>query len=109
MTKIELNLITDPDIFMLFEKRGRIFDITNRYCKASKKCLKFYGSKQEPKHIVWIDAINSYGYAIAKFLPKSWFKFIDPEDPLIRINILAIVKIDMFPKLISNIVKNYTN
>ena len=31
MTKIELNLITDPEIFILLEKRGEISNITNRH------------------------------------------------------------------------------
>ena len=83
MTKIELNLITDPEIFILLEKRGEISNITNRHWKAGKKYLKFYGPKQEAEHI-WIDENNSYGYAMTKFLSKDWFKFINPEDPLIE-------------------------
>ena len=49
MTKIKPEHITDPDMFMLFEKgtRGGISYISNRYSKANKKYLKSYGPKQK--------------------------------------------------------------
>ena len=54
MKKIELELIADPDMHILFEKgiRGGISYISNRYSKANKKYLKFYDLKEEPKHIL---------------------------------------------------------
>ena len=41
MTKIELELLPDPDMYILFEKgtRGRISSICNRYSKADNKYL----------------------------------------------------------------------
>ena len=46
-TKIKLELIPDPDMYMLFEKgtRGGISYISNRYSEASNKYLKFYDPK----------------------------------------------------------------
>ena len=43
MTKIELELIPDLDMYIFFEKgaRGRISYISNRYSKANNKCLKY--------------------------------------------------------------------
>ena len=54
MTKIQLELITDPDMCIIFEKgtRGGISYISNRYSKANKKYLKSYGPKQESKHYI---------------------------------------------------------
>ena len=54
MTRIKLQLIPDPDIYIFFEKgtRGEISYIYNRYSKASNKHLKSYNPKQEPKHII---------------------------------------------------------
>ena len=51
-TKINLEIISDPDIFIFFGKcmRGGISHIFNRYNKASNKYLKSYDSKQESKH-----------------------------------------------------------
>ena len=80
MTKIKLELISDPDMYIFFEKgmRGGVSYISNRYSKASNKCLKSYDPKQESKHI-YLDANNLYGYAMSKFLPTSGFKWINPK------------------------------
>ena len=54
MTKIKLELIPDPGMYILFEKgtRGGISYISNRYSKANNKYLKSHDSKQESKHII---------------------------------------------------------
>ena len=76
MTKIELEPIPDPDIYIFFEKGtgGDISCTTNRYSKANNKYLKSYDPKQESKHIMYWDANNLHGYALSKFLPTSGFK-----------------------------------
>ena len=73
MTKIKLELITDPDMYIFFEKgtRGGISYITNRYSKANNKYLKSCDPKQESKHITYLDANNLCGYAMSKFFPTS--------------------------------------
>ena len=60
MKQIELELITDPDMYILFEKgiRGGISYISNRYSKANNKYLKSYDLKQESKYTIYIDANN---------------------------------------------------
>ena len=82
MTKVELECIPDPYIYILFEKctRGQVSYISNRYSKANNKYLKSYHQKQESKHIIYLDANELYGYAMAKFLPTSSFKWIDPKE-----------------------------
>ena len=63
MTKIKLELISDPDMYTFFEKgrRGRVSHISNRYSKVNNKYLKSYDPKQEWKHIIYLDANNLYG------------------------------------------------
>ena len=58
--QIELELITDPDMYILFEKgiRGGISYISNRYSEANNKYLKSYDLKQESKYTIYIDANN---------------------------------------------------
>ena len=82
MTKMELELFLDPDMYIFFEKgtRGGVSFISNRYSKANNKYLKSYDSKQESKHVIYLDANNLYGYAMSKFLPTSGFKWIDPKE-----------------------------
>ena len=57
-TKIELELILDADMYLLVEKglRCGISHIAKRYSKASNKYLKSYDTKQESKHIIYLDA-----------------------------------------------------
>ena len=54
MAKIKLELISDRDIYIFFDKgmRGGVSYISNRYSKANNKCLKSYDPKQESKHIL---------------------------------------------------------
>ena len=82
MTKIELELITDPDMYTFLEKgaRGRISYICDRYSKANNKYLKPYGPKEEAKHIIYLNKNNWYGYVTFKFLPTSGFKLIHPKE-----------------------------
>ena len=82
MTKVKLELIPDPDMYIFFEKgtTGGISYISNRYSKATNKYLKSYDPKQESKRIIHLDANNLYGYAMSKFLPTSGFKWIDPKE-----------------------------
>ena len=44
MAKVKLELISDLDMYIFFEKgmRGGVSYISNRYCKASNKYLKSY-------------------------------------------------------------------
>ena len=72
MTKIKLELISDPDMYIFFEKvmRGGVSYISNTYRKANNKYLKSYDPKLESKYIIYLDASNLYGYAMSKFLPK---------------------------------------
>ena len=81
MTKIKLELISDPDMYIFFEKgmRGEISYISNKYSKANKY-LKSYDPKQESKHIIYLYTNNLYGYARSKFLPRSGFKWINLEE-----------------------------
>ena len=67
MTKIKLELISDPDLYMFFEKgmSSGVSYISNRYIKANNKYLKSYDPKEESKHVIYLDANNLYGYAIS--------------------------------------------
>ena len=60
--------------------RGGVSYISNNYSKANNKYLKFYDPKQESKHIIYLVVNNLYGSAMSKFLPTSWFKWIDPKE-----------------------------
>ena len=92
MTESEIELITDPDMYIFFEKdmTGRFSYISNKYNKAKNMCLKSYDPKQVSKHIIYLDSNNVYDYAMSKFLPTSSLKRIDTKK--VR---LVIVQKDM--------------
>ena len=70
MTKTEIELIPDTDMYIFFEKvtKSRISYVSNRYSKANNKYLKSYDVKQETKHIIYLDGNNLYGYAMSKII-----------------------------------------
>ena len=53
MTKIKLEPIPDPDMYIFFQKgtRDEISCISNRYTRANNKYLKSYDPKQELKRL----------------------------------------------------------
>ena len=110
MAKVELELITDPEMYIFFEKRmrGSVSSISNRYNKANNKYLKSYNPKKDSKHIIYLDPNNMYNYAMSKFLPTSVFKWIDAKESDLNKHI-AIVQKDVFRKLILNTLKSYEN
>ena len=69
MTKVELKLISDADMYLFFEKsiRGEVSYVSKRYSKANNKNSKSYDPKQESKHIIYLDVNNLYGYAMSIF------------------------------------------
>ena len=58
ITKVELELIPDPDMYLFFEKgmTGGVSYISQRYSKANNKYLKYYDLTQESKHIIYLNA-----------------------------------------------------
>ena len=79
MIKVELELISDADKYLLFEKctRGHVSYISKRRSQTNNKDLKSYDQKQEPKRIKYLDGNISYNNVMSKFLPTCKFKWID--------------------------------
>ena len=80
MTKIKLKLVAVADMYIFFEKDTKvgISYISNIYIKSSNKYLNSCIPKQGSKYI-YLDTNNLYGYAMSKFLPTIWYKWIDPK------------------------------
>ena len=81
MEKNQFELILEAEKYLMFEKSmgEGVSDIYKRYSNASNKYLKSYDPKQVSKHI-YLDADNLCFYGMSKFLPASWFKWIDPKN-----------------------------
>ena len=67
MTKIELELISDIDIYLFNEKgmRRGISCITKRYSNANNKYMKSYNVNKPSKFIMYLDANNLYRWTMS--------------------------------------------
>ncbi len=77
LSQVELELLTDPDIYLFFESsiRGGICNAVQRYSKANCYAVPGYDNLKPPNSILYLDANNLYGYAMSQKLPISNFKF----------------------------------
>ena len=77
-TKQQLQLLTDYDMLMMFERgiRGGISHISKRYSEANNKFMKDYDPSKETKFIQYLDANNLYGWAMTQSLPTHGFKWM---------------------------------
>ena len=79
LTNVDLELLSDPDMLLMFEKgiRGGISIISNRYGKANNKYMGQGFKKSELiKYLMYLDANNLYGCAMSMKLPTHGFKWL---------------------------------
>ena len=56
--------------------RGRIYQATHRYAKASNKYMKIYDKSIESSCLAFLDANNFYGWAMSQKLPVNGFEWM---------------------------------
>lgn len=63
MTDIQLEMMTDIDMFQFIEKRmrGGILYIANGYGEANNKYMSNYDSSRPSTYIMYLDGNNLYG------------------------------------------------
>ena len=79
MTDINLELLSDPNMLLMFEKgiRGGISMISNRYGEANNKYMGHSFNKNKlKKYLMYLDANNLYGCAMSEKLPIHSFKWL---------------------------------
>ena len=81
-TRVELELISDHEVFEFFESqmRGGVSTVFHRYAEANNKYLDSYDSEKPSSYIAYLDANNLYGWAISKALPTGNFKFLKVKE-----------------------------
>ena len=76
-TGVRLQLLTDPDMLLMFERgiRGGITQAVHRYASANNKYLRdLHNPNKESSYLQYLDANNLYGWAMSQPLPTSRFK-----------------------------------
>ncbi len=82
LTKVEIDLISDPDMYLMIESgiRGGISSVMKRYAKANNKYVKGYNKDKMSVHIPYLDANNLYGWAMSHKLPvKNFYWMCESE------------------------------
>jgi hypothetical protein len=81
-TKVELELLTDPEMVLLFESglRGGVTQCSKRYAKANNKYLENYDENDKNSYLLYVDCNSLYGYSMADYMPESEFKWLNDEE-----------------------------
>ena len=60
---VKLELLTDENMFSLYEKgiRGGMCQVTCKYAEANNKYMKNYDKNKESSFLIYVDANNLYG------------------------------------------------
>ena len=82
MTDINLELLNDVNMLLMFEKgiRGGIYIISNRYGEANNKYMKCFNKNKLRKFLMYLDANNLYGCAMSEKLPTHGFKWLTSRE-----------------------------
>ena len=91
-TRVRLQLLTDPDMLLMFEHgiRGGIMQAVHHYASVNNKYMSPVGSgsrsdpmgdqyvpSQESSYLQYLDANNLYGWAMSQPLPTGRFRWAD--------------------------------
>ncbi|XP_069102001.1 uncharacterized protein [Argopecten irradians] len=77
MTRVSLDLIKDPDMYLFFEVgiRGGVSMISNKYAEANNPRLSDTNNPLKPtSYIMYSDCNNLYGKAMSEPLPAGGFR-----------------------------------
>ena len=79
-TGIKLELLTDPDILLMFEQgiRGGITQAVRKYASANNKYMRDrFDPKSESSCLQYLDTNNLYGWAMSQPVPTGGFRWVD--------------------------------
>jgi len=81
-TKVELDLITDPDAFLMLENSmpGGIATISQRYASANNSLVEGHDTSVPNRYITYLDANSLYATAQSEPLPVGNFRFLDDDE-----------------------------
>ena len=96
-TGVSLDLISDPDMYLMMEKgiRGGISTVVKRYAKSNNKYLGDYDEERKSVFIPYLDANNLYGWAMDRPLPVKNFKWMRDEELIGWESVPCVLEVDL--------------
>ena len=82
-TKVQLELLSNPDMLLMIESgiREGIATISHRHANANNEYMGTeFDPAKESKFISYLDANNLYGWAMSKQLPTSGIKWMTDDE-----------------------------
>ena len=82
-TSVNLELLKDPDMLLMFERgiRGGITQSVHRWAIANNPYMGYeYDPSKPTEYLQYLDANNLYGWAMSQPLPTGEFKWIDVRE-----------------------------
>ena len=81
MSNMQLELMTDIDMFQFIEKgmRGGISYIASRDGEANNKYMFNYDTSKPSKNIMYLHANDLYRYAMSQCMPTGGFKWMSEK------------------------------
>ena len=79
-TRIKLELLTDPDMLLMFEWgiRGGVTQAVRKYASANNKYMgDKFNPNEDTTYLQYLDANNLHGWAMSQPLPTGGFKWVD--------------------------------
>ena len=90
-TDVELQLLHDPDMYLMIESgiRGGISVITKKWAKANNPSMDDYNESEPTSYNMYLDANNLYGWAMSQPMPVDSFEWMS-EDELKGLDVTSL-------------------
>ena len=111
ITKIQLELLSDPDMLLMIESgiRGGIATISHRHANANNTYMGAeFDPAKEYKLVSYLDAKNLYGWAMSKPLPTSGYDWITDDELDDWKHLSCFLEVDLvYPEQLHDIHNDY--
>ena len=86
LTNIELEQITEPDMYLFIEKglRGGISMVSHRHAIANNPQMQNYNPEQPTTFLQYLDSNNLYGWAMSQPMPTGGFQWVNYTDQILE-------------------------